>query len=38
MLLKKDGGQPTAKPKPEDLIAEFKMKFDDFSSDRGWVT
>ena len=33
MPSKKDGGQPPAKPKPEDLIAEFKMKFEDFSSD-----
>ena len=33
MPSKKDGGQPPAKPKPEDLIAEFKDKFDVFSSE-----
>ena len=33
MPSKKDCGQQPAKPKPEDLIAEFKMKFEYFSSD-----
>ena len=33
MPSKKDGGQPPAKPKPEDLIAEFKNKFEDFRSE-----
>ena len=33
MPSKKDGGQPPAKPKPEELIAEFKTKFEEFSSD-----
>ena len=33
MPSKKDGGHPPAKPKPEDLIAQFKMKFEYFSSE-----
>ena len=33
MPSKKDSGQPPAKPKPEDLIAEFKNKFEGFRSD-----
>ena len=33
MPSRKDSGQPPAKPKPEDLIAEFKTKFGEFSSD-----
>lgn len=33
MPSKKDGGQPPAKPKPEELIDEFKNKFEDFCSE-----
>ena len=33
MPSKKDCGQQPAKPKPEDLIAQFKMKFEYFSSE-----
>ena len=33
MPSRKDSGPPPAKPKPEDLIAEFKTKFEEFSSD-----
>ena len=30
---KKDNGKPPEKPKPEDLIAEFKTKFENYSTE-----
>ena len=33
MPAKKDNGKPPEKPKPEELIAEFKTKFENYSAE-----